>query len=305
MVLFPNIDHSRSGDRGSYRALPRAADASIAAFEDSGGTIKPAALFRRARRQRLRCRAAGAVRPTGRHPERSQPLPGGVPQPPATGRPADPAFAPFIRLRDGQTADVMPQLGAAGAFDRSSPPGRAGIARASLTLAWDFVTASNEALHWRHLAHARRCAATGRPRGRCSRSFQTLTRYVPASDGSGRPVDTNIAMGLSTFAAETLRVDAGNFTGSQLNRDGKGVVTAQGTRAPRLLGPHPYSAIDGKEHSARAGLYGHGLLKAPTIRCAVISTARSPAKTTPDLLCRRSYRRGRTTVSRCRPSSLI
>ncbi len=264
MVLYPNIDLTGLATEDHIeRSL--AADASILLFEDSGGTIKRLPYF-----VELDANAFDAaqqvlfVRPGVILKEASRYLVAFRNLRDKSGQPIPPS-RPFIRLRDGQTSDV-PQLQARqGRFDKVFATLEAqGVARTSLTLAWDFVTASNEALH-SDILHMRDDALQRVGAKGPLLTVDKLTEYVPASDGSGRPVDANIALELEgTFAAPNYLAEwtQGSFTGSQLNRDGKGVVTASGTRAPRFWVRIPYSAIDGKSTPHGLVLYGHGLLGA-------------------------------------------
>lgn len=264
MVLFPNLDLTglATEDHIERSLLP---DAAILLFEDSGGTVKRLPYF-----VELDANAFDPgqqvlyVRPGVILKEASRYLVAFRNLRDKSGQPILPS-RPFIRLRDGQTADVPQLQKRQGRFDRVFATLEAqGVPRTSLTLAWDFVTASNEALH-SDLLHMRddalqRVGPQGPPL-----TVTKVIEFVPKSDGSGRPVDANIAVELQgTFEAPSYLADwtLGSFTGSQLYRDDKGVVKANGTRAPRFWVRIPYSAIDGKSTPHGLVLYGHGLLGA-------------------------------------------
>ncbi len=264
ITLFPHLDISGLATEDHLeRSL--AADAAILLYEDSGGSVRrlpyfvelDAAAFDPGQ-QVLYVRPAVLLKEGTRYVVAMRNLHE------VSGKAIAPA-RPFLRLRDGKTADV-PQLQARQErFEQVFATLEAqGVPRASLTLAWDFVTASHEALHG-DLLHMRDDALQRVGAQGPLLSVTKVTEFVPKSDGSGRPVDENIAVELEgTFAAPSYLTDwtMGSFTGSQLGRDGKGQVQASGTRSARFWVRIPYSAVDGKSTPHGLVLYGHGLLGA-------------------------------------------
>jgi hypothetical protein len=264
IVLFPNLDVSGLATEDHVeRSL--APDAAILLFEDSGGTVKRIPYFVELDatafdpgQQVLYVRPGVILKEASRYLVAFRNLRN------TSGMPVAPS-RPFARLRDGKTADVAQLQQRQARFDKVFTTLEAqGVPRASLTLAWDFVTASSESLHG-DLLHMRddglqRVGSQGPPL-----TITKVTEYVPAADGSGRPVDANIAVDLEgTFEVPSYLAPwtVGSFTGDQLHRDGKGLVTANGTRTPRFWVRIPYSAIDGKSTPHGLVLYGHGLLGA-------------------------------------------
>ena len=264
IVLFPNLDTTTLATEDHIeRSL--AADAAILLYEESDGALKRLPYF-----VELDATAFDPtqqvlyVRPAVILKEASHYLVAFRNLRDTSGKTLS-ASRPFVRLRDGKTGDV-PQLQKRQArFDKVFAALEAqAIPRSSLTLAWDFVTASHEALHG-DLLHMRddglqRVGAAGPPL-----TITQITEFVPKSDGSGKPVDENIALDVQgTFEVPSYLAPwtLGSFTGSQLNRDGKGVVQATGTRTPKFWIRIPYSAIDGKSTPHGLVLYGHGLLGA-------------------------------------------
>ncbi len=262
IVLFPNLDVAGLATE-DHMERSLAADASVLLFEDSGGTLKRRPYFVELdvnafdpTQQVLYVRPGVILKEATRYVVAFRNLHeiGGKTIPPSR---------PFTRLRDGKTSDVAQLAARQARFDKvfAALESQA-VPRDTLTLAWDFVTASNEALHG-DLLHMRddglqRLGAKGPPL-----TVTKITEYARTSDGSGRPVDENIALEVEgTFAVPNYLADwtLGSFTGSQLNRDGKGVVTPSGTRAPKFWVRIPYSAIDGKSTPHGVVLYGHGLL---------------------------------------------
>lgn len=174
------------------------------------------------------------------------------------------AIAPspaFARLRDGATAGD-PALGPRQArFDEVfALLEGAGVARASLTLAWDFQTASSESAHGRLLAMRddalARVGASG-PR----LAVDGVTTFLPMRDGSGRPYDADIALEVTgTFEVpHYLRPRRlGSLQGWAMNYDAAGRPVANGTRQPRFWIRIPHSAPRGRPHGLV--MYGHGLL---------------------------------------------
>jgi hypothetical protein len=176
--------------------------------------------------------------------------------------PAGPAFA---ALRDGTMTgnealdaqlaprrprfqEIITMLGTAGV-----PTG------ADLFLAWDFVTASNQALHGRLLSMRDDAITTVGAQGP-PLTVTSVVEFVPADDGSGRQVDADIGLEVQgTFHVPSYLRPHPDSTGNELNLDANGVPQQNGTRDPTFLARIPYSALNG---GPAHGLveYGHGLL---------------------------------------------
>lgn len=132
----------------------------------------------------------------------------------------------------------------------------------SLLVAWDFVTASSQAMHG-DLIKMRDDALARTGAMGPQLTVDKVIEFVPAPDGSGKPVDANIAVELQgTFTVPSYVVPwaTEGFNGWRLNRDGNGQVTPSGTRAPRFWVRIPYSATDGNSVPHGVMMYGHGLL---------------------------------------------
>jgi hypothetical protein len=179
-----------------------------------------------------------------------------------SGAAIQPARA-FVRLRDRDTVSVPVLKSRQARFDETfATLGAQGIDKGSLVVAWDFVTASNEALHgdllqMRDDALAR-VGAMGPPL-----TVDSVVEYAPTADGSGKPVDPNIALEIQGSFAVPSYLTAwtpDGFAGSQLNRDKRDRINPSGTRTPRFWVRIPYSAVDGKSTPHGLVLYGHGLL---------------------------------------------
>lgn len=136
----------------------------------------------------------------------------------------------------------------------------AGVPRATLTLAWDFQTASGESLHGRLLAMRddalARVGSTGP-----HLTVDDVRTFLRTDDGSGRPVDPDIALELGgTFEVphylHSRRLGA--LAGWEMNYDAAGHPVANGTRNPRFWVRIPHSALNGPPHGLV--MYGHGLL---------------------------------------------
>jgi hypothetical protein len=182
-----------------------------------------------------------------------------------SGAPIAPSPA-FRRLRDGRTADIPALAERQARFDPIFAVLEAqGAPRASLTLAWDFVTASSKALHGDLLFMRDDALTRVGPKGPLLTVTKT-TEYVEKDDGSGRPVDPYIALEIEgTFAVPNYLspwVD-GQFVGSRLRRDAMGRPAAEGERTPRFWVRVPRTALGGaKKHGLV--MYGHGLLGSGT-----------------------------------------
>lgn len=172
--------------------------------------------------------------------------------------PPSPAFA---RLRDGKTASIAALRDRQARFDKtfSFLEGQ-GISKNSLTLAWEFHTASSESMHGDLLAMRDDALARVGAKGP-ELTVEKVVEYAKTNDGSGRPVDQYIGIEITgTFEVPSYLdiVNISGFAGSLLHRDAKGKPTALGTRKPRFWIRIPHNAIGGPPHGLV--LYGHGLL---------------------------------------------
>lgn len=176
------------------------------------------------------------------------------------------AIAPspaFVALRD-HTSDTMPAVAPRQPrFDAMfTLLEQAGIARNSLTLAWDFNTASGDALHGTLLQMRDSALAATGPSGPML-TVSHVSEYIPADDGSGRPVNSDIAIELTgTFEVPSYLEPYrnGSFQGTVLHLDANRHAVANGTRHPSFWIRIPYSAIDGSHTPHGILMYGHGLL---------------------------------------------
>ncbi len=173
------------------------------------------------------------------------------------GAPIPPSEA-FAALRDG-AAGPDPLRARQARFDEvlAILEGE-GVDRASLTLAWDFHTASSEALHG-PLLHMVDEALEQLPGGPELR-VDEVEEYLPEDDGSGMPVHEHTWLrirGTMTVPHYMKEAEALGKTGYVFNW-GEGWTPAQnGTRDAVWWLNVPHSAKDGTPH----GLvnYGHGL----------------------------------------------
>lgn len=135
----------------------------------------------------------------------------------------------------------------------------AGVPRQSLTLAWDFNTASSDTLHG-PLLQMRDDALMRHPQGPTITVTGTQ-EFVRARDMSGREVNEHIALEITG----TIEVPHymrprrfGTTPGWVLNVDAQGRPVADGTRTVEFLVRVPHSAVNGPPHGLVQ--YGHGLL---------------------------------------------
>jgi hypothetical protein len=138
----------------------------------------------------------------------------------------------------------------------------AGVPRASLTLAWDFNTASSAALHGRMLAMRDDALMRVGPQGPAI-TINDVRTFLRADDGSGRPFDANIGLELGgTIEVPDYTVERRYpevpMPGRELNLDAMGRPVAQGTTTVPFIVRVPHSALGGEPHGLV--LYGHGLL---------------------------------------------
>lgn len=174
---------------------------------------------------------------------------------------AVPLSPAFVRLRDGNTANI-PRLAARqtrfdATFDFLE---RQGIPRKTVSLAWEFVTASSESMHGDLLAMRDRALAQIGAKG-AELTVEKIIEYSKTNDGSGKPVHEHIALELQgTFEVPNFlqTVNISGFSGSEIHRDAQGKPSIQGTRKPRFWVRIPHTALSGPPHGLV--LYGHGLL---------------------------------------------
>jgi hypothetical protein len=148
--------------------------------------------------------------------------------------------APFRELRDGNPSSLASRRGA---FERDvfAPLARAGVARGSLLVAWDFRTASG-ASAWTDLV-AMRDAAFAAPAPGCS-----VTSTV------ADPTDPEIAQQIQgTITVPDF------LAGGRLQRDSDGRPAAGGTRSAAFTALVPRSSAAAP---APLWVYGHGLFSA-------------------------------------------
>ncbi len=174
--------------------------------------------------------------------------------------PPAPAFA---RLLAGKTASIPLLSGRQARFDKTFQflEGQ-GVPKQSLTLAWEFVTASSDSMHSDLLA-MRDDALTKVGAMGPALVVEQVTEFAKTNDGSGRPVNEYIGLELQgSFEVPSYLEGAkiSGFDGSQIRRDGQGKPAAQGTRKPQFWIRIPHGALGGAPHGLV--MYGHGLLNA-------------------------------------------
>lgn len=168
------------------------------------------------------------------------------------GQPFAPSPA-FAALRDGQTAgDPLLAPRQARFDDLFGVLEGAGVARAELTLAWDFVTASSESLHgWMLDVRDQALAATGEDGPELT--ITEVTTYTPEDN-------EHIAVELvGTFRVPHFMravTPEGGPQGWNMNVDAEGRPTQDGWADAPLWIRIPRNALDGPAHDLM--LYGHG-----------------------------------------------
>jgi len=179
-----------------------------------------------------------------------------------SGKPIPPAPA-FVRLRDGKTADIAALRDRQSRFDKTFTflEGQ-GVPRSSLSVAWEFHTASSESMHSDLLAMRDDALSRVGAKGP-ELTVGQVTEYAKTNDGTGRPVDQYIGLEITgTFEVpsylEPTKIT--EWDGWQLHREGQGKPSAQGTRKPRFWVRIPHTALGGPPHGLV--MYGHGLLNA-------------------------------------------
>ena len=137
----------------------------------------------------------------------------------------------------------------------------AAIKRDELQLAWDFTTASSAAMHGR-LLHARDKAFEIVGDKGPELTIKSVEEYVAKDNGSGKPVNADIALSIKgTFKVprfvKAVAVGAAQ-DGWLLNDGADGMPEQNGWSEPEFWIRVPHSALSGKPHGIVQ--YGHGLL---------------------------------------------
>ena len=262
MTVFPNVNVSMMADETTLERS-MAADAPALLFEVSGTTLRrvpywveldgqepdvahkilflrPAVILKEATRyvvafRGLRTSAGAAIAPS----QAFAALRGGMTSGDARLAPRQARFNEVFTLLEG-----------------------AGVTRASLTLAWNFHTASSRALHGRMLAMRDDALARVGPMGP-ELQIDDVRTFLRASDGSGRPFDANIAVELGGAIVvpdytREQRIPTAAAPVRVLNLDESGRPAAMGTTRVPFIVRIPHSAMGGEPHGIF--LYGHGLL---------------------------------------------
>ncbi len=262
MVQFPNVDGSQFPDEEHIdRSL--ATDAAALLFEVHGTTLTRVPYWAELdSHQTDPARRTLFLRPAVILKEATQYIVAFRNVNDAAGHAIAPSAA-FVALRDHQTAAIANLAPRQARFDAMFTALEANaIPRASLTLAWDFNTASGEALHGTLIETRDAAFAITGPMG----PVLTVTRYTEfarTADGSGRDVDANIAFELrGTFQVPSFLKPYRNLSvsGTVLNLDPAGHPMANGTRTPDFWIRVPWSAVDGTGVPHGILHYGHGLL---------------------------------------------
>ena len=167
----------------------------------------------------------------------------------------------FVALRDGVATGALAARQAR--FDRVFADLEAeGIPRESLYIAWDFHTASADALHGPMLQMRRAGFEATGPDGP-ELTITDVEEFAPEADDTGRPVDPYIALELRG----TMRVPhfmepwgEGQFgkTGYHFFLGADGLPAQNGWRDAEFWVRVPHSALDGTPHGLV--MYGHGQL---------------------------------------------
>ncbi|MCB9652160.1 MAG: hypothetical protein H6730_36995, partial [Deltaproteobacteria bacterium] len=171
-----------------------------------------------------------------------------------------PRSAAFQAYVDGSAANDPKLADRADAFtDLLDQLTGEGIDTTSIQLAWDFHTASDRALH-RPMLHMRDDALATIDANLPTPIITNVTEYVPADDGTGRPVDANMAFrveGEVTVPSYLKTKLIGLFSSTVLERDANGLPVQTGTRTIPFWMMIPHAA---RTSTASLVMYGHGLL---------------------------------------------
>lgn len=136
---------------------------------------------------------------------------------------------------------------------------QAGLHREELQLAWDFQTASSEALHGPMLSIREAAFQYIEDEG-ITWSFDEVVEYAREEDGTGRPVHTYIGLELrGTIEVPHFMTPYEEIPNTWvLARDEEGQITQNGTRQAPILVRIPHRALNGDPVGIL--IYGHGLL---------------------------------------------
>jgi hypothetical protein len=167
----------------------------------------------------------------------------------------------FARLAAQDTANDPQLAPRQAAFDTMwNELSRAGVDTDDVQLAWDFTTASSEAMHGPLLAmrdEALGIVGTDGP----PLTVTTVEEFVPVADKSGLPVNEHTRLRIRG----TLSVpnylgpkSISGFTSTVLNRDGDGMPVRDGNHQIDWWMLVPHSATSTRTHGILQ--YGHGLL---------------------------------------------
>lgn len=264
IVYFRDIDVSQMADEEHIdRSL--AADAQVLLFEVDGATLRRVPYWVELDHPRWEPDAAERVlfvRPAVLLKEATRYIVAFRNLRSTGGEPFAPSSA-FRLLRDGGAA-AEPSLAPRRARfeDTFTRLEGAGVPRASLTLAWDWNTASSEALHGRMLAM--RDAALTAVGERGPQLFIDSVRRFGRPGTDAGPTDPNIAMAIEgdIRVPNFMRTRrAAGFGVWQMVTDARGMPTINPTEpdAPVHFWIRiPHSAMDGTPHGLVQ--YGHGLL---------------------------------------------
>jgi hypothetical protein len=139
-----------------------------------------------------------------------------------------------------------------------------GVVRESLTLAWDFRTASGEGLRGRMLEMRKQALAeTGAEGPPLEYEASGVTTFAKTADGSDEPVDPHIGLEISgSFEVPHFMEAVPGSQEWQFHLDEDGNVAHNGTREARFLMRVPHSVLQGEP--AGVVVYGHGLLQSRT-----------------------------------------
>lgn len=172
-----------------------------------------------------------------------------------SGEPYAPSEA-FAALLSGDTEDTPTLGGRQERFDDTfALLESAGIEPSSLLLAWDFNTASSEALHGRMLEMREEGFAAAGEDG----PPITITEWTDYTEEENEHWAAVVRGYLTVphFMREDVISDrSGSVTGWTFNEDGDGLVSQNGTRDAEFWIGVPHSAMDGTPHGLVQ--YGHG-----------------------------------------------
>jgi hypothetical protein len=262
MAVFPNLDVTTLPNE-TRMEQSMAADASALLFEVSGTTLRRVPYWTEldarepdASMRTLFLRPAMILKEATRYVVAFR----GLRNTMGTTVPATRAFA---ALRDNMTTNDARLAPRQARFSEMFQLLEgAGITRQSLTLAWDFNTASSATLHGRLLAmRDDALMRVGTMGPALTLDTDGIRTFLRTDDGSMRPFDSNIALELNgTIEVPDYTVERqySKSVGRELNLDAMGRPVAMGTRRVPFWVRVPHSALGGEPHGIV--LYGHGLL---------------------------------------------